>query len=269
MNKIGLNFEHVVFAASENNLSVAEVLKNVKNLGVETLDVRYERFIDGSTTYSDIISSHLEIGSVFTMCDLGHSVNIGKEITLVDFCKRNRVKTIMLLTEPYRDDDDKEAYYKLLCQNLRRIIKYAATFNIDVAIENFGKEGSPFAKSEDLEMLFKTVKGLKLIFDASNFMLAGENVLDMADKFMPYIVRLHVKDRTYTYNADDYVNVTMDGKESWNTVVGEGDCKIYELIDNVVGVYANMPIVMEFFFTQRNIMNYIEKSAVNLAEKLK
>ena len=261
MYKLGLNFEHIKVASKENNVSVFEVLKKIKMYGVSSLDVNVCDVMDNTNYRADVLRSGLSIDCVFYKGDYGYSDNIGYELSMIDFCAEHNIKNIMLLTEFIKSGDNELEYNTLLKKNLRRIVKYASNFNIKVGIENFGKEFSPFSTIDKCLDVLKSVKGLGLIYDSGNFLLAGENPIDAVKTLMPYIQRVHIKDRTYTEVEGSPMQISIDGKKTYTTTLGQGDCFIKEVVNLVKDSYERIDFVMEFDFTKLNITNNILDSA--------
>lgn len=261
MYKLGINYEHVLMAAKERNVSVLETLKKLKMYGITTLDVRVDRLLDDGEDRKSILCSGLNVDCVFYKGDFGHLYNIGNDISIVDFCVNNKINQIMLLTEEIKPEDDEALYYSQLKQNLRRVVKYASNFGVKVAIENFGKECSLFSTCDKVIDILKSVKGLGLVFDSGNFVLAGENPVECLNALMPYIHRVHLKDRTYTETIGSPMQTSIDGKNTYTTTLGVGDSMIKEIITETKKNYAEMDFVIEFDFAKPNIIDNIIDSA--------
>ena len=262
MHKLGINFEHVVASANESNTSIFETLKKLKLYGISSVDILSSRiFCDASPVKKDLLLSGVSADCVFFMGDFGHDENIGYALSVVDFCAENGVKQIMLLTKEFATNDDLVKYDALLKRNLRRIVKYAKNFNVKVAIENFGGEFSAFSTVERVLNLVKSIKDLGVIFDSGNFLQAGEDPLNAVKVLMPYLHRVHLKDRTYTEVIGSPMKPSIDGKNTYTTTLGEGDSKIKEIISEVNKNYDNIDFVLEFDFEKLNVTENILNSA--------
>ena len=261
MYNIGLNYEHVPVSANETGLTILETLKKFKMYGVTTLDVHVDRLLSGDDTFKNILLSGLNVGSVFFKGDFGHDENIGYALSVVDYCAENNVNQIMLLTNELLDGEDEVKYLTLLKKNLRRIVKYANNFNVKVGIENFGKELSPFSTLTKVKDILKSVKGLGLIYDSGNFLLAGENPLNCLQELLPYVQRVHLKDRTYKEIDGSPMQVSIDGKNTYTTYFGNGDCDLKSIINLSKNSFESVDFIMEFDFTKLNITNDVINSA--------
>ena len=97
MKKLGINFENVLTISQEFNIDVLSALYKVKNLGITSLDVKYERLIGENSYYKDIISSGLTIESLWGFCPFNDKDNVRKALEMVDFAYGKKIKEIMFL----------------------------------------------------------------------------------------------------------------------------------------------------------------------------
>lgn len=265
MNKIGINFENVLSIKEELNISVLEVLNKLKTLGITSLDVKYERLIGSDSYLKDIIVSGMSIDSVFSFCPLGEQNNVRKAVEIIDFLSEHKIKEFMIIAEFIDGGYSKEQMVNLK-QNLRRIVKYAENFGVSVGIENVGHINSPIKTAKETEDVLKAVKGLHLIFDGGNYLLADEdpvNALNLA----PYVQRLHLKDRSLKV-LDGLVENTLNKIPSSVVALGEGDSSIKRTFEEICKFYPSVPIVLEFPAIEKVIMNKIEKSAMYIHTEL-
>lgn len=258
MNKIGINFENVLAIKKELKLTLLETLSKLKALGITSLDVNYDRLVvDGY--YKDILVSGLEIGSIFYVLHLDVANNCQTALNMIDYCFNHKIKEIMVLStfKTYSQEDISN-----LKQNLRRIVKYADNFGVKIAIENVGKQGYFASDIEGTLSVLKACKGLGLVFDGGNFTLCDVNAHSAVKELAPYVTRYHLKDRAYRLETGALLEKTVAGKDSSVVSVGEGDSYALECFNEIKNFYPNVPLVIEFPFTQENIFNAVEKSAI-------
>ncbi|MBR6737816.1 MAG: sugar phosphate isomerase/epimerase [Clostridia bacterium] len=264
MNKIGINFENVLAIKKELKLTVPETLKRLKALGITSLDVNLDRLTLDSY-YNDIVASGFEIGSLFCFFHLDIQNNVQKALSVIDFCASKKIKEIMVLCtfKSYSLSD-----VQILKQNLRRIVKYAENFGVKIAIENVGKQGYFASEIAPTLDVLKSVKGLGLVFDGGNFTLAGVNAKDAIIKLAPYVSRYHLKDRALRYEQGALLEKTFSGLDSSVVALGEGDSYIKECFLEIKPYYKGVPLVIEFPFTQENIFDAVQKSAIYIQTEL-
>lgn len=257
MNKIGINFENVLSIKKELGVSVVETLKTLKSIGVSSLDVSYDR-LTHDNYYKDILVSGFEIGCVFCFLHLEIQNNVSLALEVIDYCSNKKIKQIMVLL-PFKDVYQPTEIANIK-QNLRRIVKYAENFCVKIGLENVGRKGYPAKDIEGTLDILKSVKGLGLIYDGGNFLLAGVNPLIALQSLKDYAIRLHLKDRALRYEDGTVLEKTLLGEDSCVVALGKGD----SYIKDCLGVVSGAPVVIEFPFSQENIFEKVKESAIYL-----
>lgn len=267
MNKLGINFENVLSIKEELNLNVLDTLSKLKNIGISSLDVKYERLIGESSYVKDILVSGMNIGSIFTFCPLYQQNNVQKALEMVDFATEYKIKEIMFIADIVQGGYSEEQRANLK-QNLRRIVKYAEPFGVSIGIENVGNPNSPIRNVEETLDILKSVKGLKLIFDGGNYLLYDVSPKLAVQSVAPYVQRLHLKDRAYREIEGYYIEKTASNKPSCIVALGEGDSDVKETFEVIKNYYNGVPLVLEFPFLESNIYQKVEKSAYYVLTEL-
>ncbi len=249
INKLGINFENVLSIKEELNLSVLQTLNKLKSIGISSLDVKYERLTGVNSYMKEILMSGMAIGSVFSFCPLYEQNNLQKVLSMVDLCAEYKIKEIMIITDFVSGGYSAEQIFNLK-QNLRRIVKYAEIYGVSIGIENVGNPDYPLKNAQETLDVLKLVRGLHLIFDGGNFVMANQNALEASKILAPYVQRYHLK---------DYVICNGEFKA---VPIGEGisDCK--EVFNVISEFYSNLPLVIEFPFEDEKIYSAVEKSAL-------
>ncbi len=261
MIKLGVNFENVLSVMEEFNIDAYSALNKLKNVGITSLDVKYERLLGKDSYMKEILMSGLYIESLFSICPFHEYNNVQKALKMVDFAFENKIKEIMFITE-IKSTSYSEEEISNLKKNLRRVVKYATSFGISIGIENVGNENYPCKDENDTLDILKSVKGLKLIFDGGNFLLNEVKPIDAVRSLAPYVQRYHIKDRKLGNSSSDFNEITTCGNSSYVAVTGEGDSDCLEVYKVIKEYNKDVPIVLEFPALENNLFNKIEKSAM-------
>lgn len=261
MKKLGTNFENVLTIAKEFNIDVLSALYKVKNLGITSLDVRYDRVTGENSYIKDIISSGLTMESLWGFCPFNDKDNIQKALSMVDFAYGNNIKEIMFLPD-FIEGGYTEEDLANVKTNLRRIVKYASAFGIQINIENVGSLSFPFNDEKSTLNVLKSVKGLGLVFDGGNFLLNDIKAIDCIKSLAPYVIRYHLKDRIYGNSDGDFIETTTNGKNSYVTAVGYGECDCLEVLKVIKEYFNEVPIVIEFPAKEIKLYDKFEKSTM-------
>ena len=137
MKKLGINFENVLTIAEEFNIDILSALYKVKNLGITSLDVKYDRVTGENNYIKEIISSGLTMESLWGFCPFNDKDNVQKALAMVDFAYSNNIKEIMFLSD-FINGGYSEEDVSNVKKNLRRVVKYASAFGVQINIENVG-----------------------------------------------------------------------------------------------------------------------------------
>lgn len=261
MKKLGINFENVLTIASEFNIDVLSALYKVKNLGITSLDVKYERLIGENSYYKEIISSGLNIESLWGFCPLNEKDNVQKALEMVDFAYGKNIKEIMFLPDFIKGGYTEEDLSNVK-RNLRRVVKYANAFNVQINVENVGSLDYPFNDEKTTLDVLKSVKGLGLVFDGGNFLLNDVNPIDAIKTLAPYVSRYHLKDRTYGTSKDDFIETTTSGKESYVAVIGDGKCDCLAVLNAIKEYSSDIKVVIEFPVSETKLYDKLTNSTM-------
>ena len=113
-----------------------------------------------------------------------------------------------------------------ISQGLRECLSDASDLGITLAIENLGLQTAVYGRSEYMISICEAVgSGLKLTYDAGNFLLAAENSIDALNRIASRVVHVHFKDWQVVElqgEAPDYVLPGSDGRHYEGAVLGEG-----------------------------------------------
>ncbi len=256
--ELGINFNSVLALKNNDNITLAESLKKLKNLGITAVDIEYSQ-IKNEEYAKTLLLNNYKVSTVYTFGKLGKHLDYSKELEVIDFCSQNSIKSVMFLTE----FEENENFLKDVKSNLRRIVNYAKNLNVTVMIENFSTN-KLFSTVEGLEDILKSVKNLKLLYDSGNFILAEEDPFTALQKLYPFVYKVHLKDRDF---KKDYLGSTMQlsvfKKETYVYPLGEGISKIYDII----AFFNEKSIKTEFVlegYLDGNVYEDIKKSIMNI-----
>ena len=238
MYKIGINFQTAKVISETSGEDILSVLKNLKLTGISSLDILYDDLISNNT-YSNILSSGLEISSVYYMGDLSILDSFSNFLKIIDDLYKKRIKNFMVL--PIVSNNIEDNYMFNLKHNLKLIVKYAKNFDVQVALENYGLN-EPFSSVLGIKSLLKAVKGIGFVYDSGNFYLAGENPYNAYCELENYITRIHLKDMAISKIKDKFSQKTKNGEDITVYPLGEGD----SLIDSILNSALENDGVKEF-----------------------
>ncbi|MBQ4629881.1 MAG: sugar phosphate isomerase/epimerase [Clostridia bacterium] len=210
--KLSVFYCHVQKAALESGKSEKEVLNNLKNHGINALDVSNDD-IDNSEILSLCKETGIKIASIYDFYDWGKAEynDCSRLLHHIDNAVLSGCPSI-LIVPGFLDKDTSDRMNS--CENveefmqscediekmtemLRRAVSFGKEKGISVTLEDFDNETSPCSRIYCLLWFFKNVDGLKFTLDTGNFLYNKENTPDAYDVLKNYTVHVHCKDRPY------------------------------------------------------------------------
>ena len=226
MYKIGINYATADYIAKKTNTPTLTVLKDLKLNGISTLDVLYDD-IKNTNVYSNALCANLSINSCYSLVDISELDNYSSCLEMIDYCALKRINHIMILPKV---DKGVQNYLFNVKHNLKKIVNYAKTLGIKISIENYGLN-EPFCSIDGVYDVLKSVKGLGLVYDSANFYLSKQDPYLAIQKLLPYVSRVHLKDRGAKIDGDTLAFLDIDGALSSVYPLGEGVCQLDKIID--------------------------------------
>ena len=107
-------------------------------------------------------------------------------------------------------------------KGLNKVMPFAKQADVNLTIENFPGENSPFVTSADFLTAAAEVDGLKLTYDNGNA-ATGENPAESFTRCFDYIVHAHFKDWDIIDTPANGYSRMLDGRYYQPALVGEGN----------------------------------------------
>lgn len=273
--KISVFYDHIIEATKQTSLSIRDVLKECKNVGIEGIEISYNLLNkDLHKITSDLQDNSLDISCIYGFYDFGKDANIDKAKGHVDLAAKLGVWQILIipgfldmedalqLNSYSKSKEDTFIYMDrhLEISNMKHaligIIDYAKDKGICVSLEDFDGLTAPFARIYQLLWFMENVPGLKYTLDTGNFVFSDEDVLKAYEILKSYIVHVHFKDRGEQEGREegDY----NKGMASVHT--GDGYLPIKEIMDKLKEDKYRGYIAIEHYDAE-NQLEYMRQSA--------
>lgn len=202
---------------------------------------------------NNLVLSAFAIGNNFLVEKENLSKEIDKVKRGVDTTKQLGGNKLRIFGGELREGIGRKEGVKIVIDGLSKVISYAQTNEVTLAIENHG--GVPGTSEEVIEIINSINSPfLKALIDTSNFYHAGEDSIEAIKKLAPYAVHVHLKDHN-----------TKNGFVP--TAVGEGELDFVSIFNELrnVNYKAFMAIECE---TSGDDKEVVEKSLTNLRKIL-
>lgn len=269
--KLSVFFDHVLEGVNQTGLSIPEFLKNVKDWGIDGLEINCNYLLQNPEIYKQIKAAGLSISCIYETHDFYNSSSFDSVKQHVDLAEKTGAKTILVIpgfmpqkvAEEFTDCSDysevslKMKENKNICQisqMLQKTVDYAAEKNITVTLEDYDGSTSPCSHMNQLLWFMKNVKDLKYTFDMGNFAYSNEDNKKAFEILGEYIAHVHCKDRGVESDKIPLVN----NKGLACVPVGDGYMNIDFFIPKLTGYNGYLAIE---HFGAPDQFGYIKKSA--------
>lgn len=188
--KLSIFYQHIMRAAEETGISIAESLQVLKREGLAAVELNFlhadAAVLRALGTAGLSVSSLYEYVSVF-------SGEVDTGFTLVDRAKEIGCGTVMIAPGAYPEEMEKETALEKSRVPLQKIAEYGAKKGVTVTVEDYDSVRTLFDTSSDLRFLGKAIADLYYTFDTGNFYTV-EDPLQAFEAIKHKVRHVHLKD---------------------------------------------------------------------------
>lgn len=254
-------YSHIVTAAEQEGVSVAEMIAEARTLGYTGVDVEW-RGRDALLTAHELLSAaEMEIVSVYRFCDPALPLDEAEMRGFFESLVACGSDKAMVIPAYYSEGGDREAELRRACERLREICALATEYGVTVSVEDFDKESVIVANTETLRYALRAVPMLRYTFDTGNYAYFGESALSAYGEFRDRIVHVHLKDRACEpFSEGEAPTVALDGTLMYSSPVGKGRVEIAECLSRLCRDGYDGYVTVEHFRAAR-MKEYMRASA--------
>jgi len=192
--RLSVFHEHLATWAKQKGVPIAEVVQNVRTLGVTGIDAMN---VEDAASVEAAIAAGLEVSRYVVFTDFAKNDSAAAVSNAFDFCARHGVKAIMLVPGYFHTNEmTKAEAWTAMKPRLAAFVDAAAKRGITVDLEDFDWFETVIGSEADLRLAFAAVPALGHVLDTGNYAYWGDDVLDALRAFRPRIRHVHVKDRS-------------------------------------------------------------------------
>ena len=244
--RISIFFDHVAEIARQENISIREAAQQVRQLGVDGIDVRTSM----SNEQLDLLDS-LGFEHACAIADINL---IGGEQPVVvrqvlDFMHHRRYTRLLLLPGMLPENADSR-YIDAACTRIAAFVKEASREGIDVMVEDFDNPRAICYNTPILDHLFAASPQLNHVFDTGNYPYCGEDVMVALHHFRERIHHVHLKDRKAM-------------RHSASLPIGTGIVPLKEVLVSLIQTSYDGWFTIEHFGAP-NMLQYARQSIANV-----
>jgi len=232
--KIALNLESFFGLHQRGGLDPVEGVHLAETLGVEGVELS-DRLIDTSDE-TDLLRALESTGKSVPACYLFANLLVAdaaeRSRQIESVCRRfERVRRFAapvatVIPGAYSQDVDPDEARGWLIEALQQCLPVAQAHGLQLTIENVGFQPNVYARHENLRTICEsTGTEMRLVVDAGNFFLVGEDVLTALRYLQSRMVHVHVKDWQAIDPATAPMEIELtgsDGVRYCGVALGEG-----------------------------------------------
>ena len=212
---ISVFFDHVLQAVDETKRPLQEILQEIKNGGVQCMDVCFDHVLQDPQLPHTIAQAGLCINNVYGFYDWGGEeaddlTRFEKHLLCAQQCQAASMLVVPGLVdglETFTKDQwlDEVAVERLFSTHpqigsMTRTLQQAAkrtskACKIPLCIEDFDQLQAPYAHMYGMLWFFRHVPQLQCLFDTGNFYYSDESSVEALTLLESYVIGLHCKDR--------------------------------------------------------------------------
>ncbi len=263
--KISVFAEHIFEAAEQENCSFRDILKKVKELGIDGIELDYARVAADDNLPHIIKSEGLQIACVYAFFDFSHNTDMSYPESVIDNLKRHGISRLMPVPGFIETLDDKEKSTENMLTCMNRLSEIAEKAGVSLCLEDFDDEKAVFSTSTGLLKFIENVRNLGCTFDTGNFIYSGEDAEYAFSQLEKHIVHVHCKDRCIEPKAGETPKITPENISLYSSPVGYGIINIENIVKKLLKSGYEGWFAIEHFGSQHQLAD-VEKSAEKLKE---
>ena len=260
--KLSVCYNHILLASEQTGLSLSEVLKKVKNMGIQSVACSYEELKPYTREMKVLLKAvELEISCIYKYFDFGYEETGEAGYGLIDLAELMGAKFVLVIPGLLKEEVGikREQAIKHMVEALRLMCDYAKDKGITVTLEDYDNVCAPYTTAKEILWFMEQVPDLKHTFDMGNYRYRGEDEIEAFELLKDYIVYVHVKDRSTAMKGEEVAKIAADGTALFSTPVGSGVIKIKEILDKLEFMGYDGTLNIEHFDAP-NQLEYIEQS---------
>lgn len=230
--KISVFYHHVRSAAEQQGVSLEEMMRRVKALGVDYLEMDMEVAEHIDETAALLARVGLKASNICVGYNWAKDPDNMLDDIQIRMAKAFHSDKIMPIPGLYSSDAKDPAELQNMLHGMETLAKKALDEGLHICIEDFDNELSPIATMEGMKYFTDRIPNLCVAFDTGNFHFACESVLKAYDLLYDRIIHVHLKDRADSVRPGK-PKIRIDGVPMYPCSVGDGDLPLSIVIDDL------------------------------------
>ena len=230
--KISVFYHHVRMAAEQQGVTLEEMMRRVKALGIDYLEMDLEVADRIEETAELLRRTGLQVSNVCVLYPWAKDPDNMLDDIQIRMAKAFGSDKIMPIPGLYSSEEKDPQELANMLQGMKTLAKKAQDEGLRICIEDFDNALSPIATIAGMQYFLKRIPNLCVAFDTGNFHFACESVLHAYDQLFNHIIHVHLKDRADSKRPGT-PKEKIDGTFMYPCAVGDGDLPLSIIIDDL------------------------------------
>lgn len=244
--KLSTFLDHAKTAAEQSGDSMPAILRKLKLVGYESVEVWPEQLADAELM-EQVRDAGLSPSGVPVWCDFAHKPFSSRDLDVLETVKSAHAESVLLVPSLLEENDDSAAALEKTIEGFRAMTDACLREGLQVAIEDFDHDRSVLCTLEGVRAVLDAVPGLGLCLDTGNFIVHGESPLEILRTHGSRLCRLHAKDRATRPFCGKTPFDTQTGETWYPCPVGAGKMPIAEILREARDLAFDGTVVVECF----------------------
>lgn len=227
-------YDHVLDAARQEKISMAEALAETRAMGFTLLETSFTN-VQGRVREAgrELSAAGLGISAMPAFFNFGVDPDVEKQARpVIDVAKELDVPTLLVIPGFIQEDQgDPETQTLAMIDGVKRLEELAAQAGLGMTMEDFDGLAAPFSTSGGMLRFIEACPSLTATFDTGNFRFMAEDELSAYQALRRHIAHVHLKDRALAPQFGQDILHAVDGVDLYPCPVGAGSIRIPEILD--------------------------------------
>lgn len=245
--KLSVFYDHVLQAAEQTKKSLPELLRGVRDAGIEAVEINMTLLSEHEEIYGLLREADLKVSCVYEFYEPEQREEAERAWRHIETAKRAGAERILVVPGFFSAGAKSFAAcvgdYEKMCafleqspeaermaEFLREIVRLGTAAGIAVTVEDFDDKRSPVSCVNGIRWFLERVPELKVTFDTGNFIIYKDDMFAAWETLKKMVVHVHCKDRGAAPVA-----------------VGDGCIPVRELVQRFLGYGYDGYLAIEHF----------------------
>lgn len=265
--KISVFYDHILQAAEQTGKSLRELLADVREAGIEAVEINLTYLLEHEETLEMLKQSGLGVSCIYEFYEMdkydesekaekhvktAQKVGAKRILVVPGFVSETEAEEMQQCMPEYEQTADfmnKNEKTLRMAEGLKYVAEAGKNAGVLVTVEDFDDKKSPLSGKNGILWFLKCIPELKYTLDMGNFVYNDEDVLEAWNALKDRIVHVHCKDRGV---EKDKICTDESGKQGINqgmlsVAAGEGYLPIAELVKRLKEMGYDGYLAIEHF----------------------